>query len=45
MDFAHALQRQMPEAQLKIVENGGHFSYFVCNAHHQQEALSKLLAD
>ncbi|KAK9801397.1 hypothetical protein WJX73_006165 [Symbiochloris irregularis] len=42
VQYAHALKRLMPEAQLRIAENGGHFSYFVCDSAHQQQALKAL---
>lgn len=40
---AYALKDRIPEAQLNVVENGGHFKYFVCDQHHQSQALEALL--
>ena len=34
----------MPEAKLRIIDNGGHFKYFVCDMHLQQQALQELIS-
>lgn len=38
-----AFQRLVPEAHLRIIDNGAHFQYFVCNLQLQKEALTALL--
>jgi hypothetical protein len=38
-----AFKRFVPEAHLRIIQNGAHFQYFVCNLHLQKEALTALL--
>ena len=38
-----AFKRLVPEAHLRIIDNGAHFAYFVCSVKLQEEALSALL--
>ena len=38
-----AFKRVVPEVHLRIVDNGAHFQYFVCNLDLQKEALTALL--
>ncbi|DBB03957.1 TPA: hypothetical protein ACH3X1_013029 [Trebouxia sp. C0004] len=38
-----AFKRLVPEAHLRIIHNGAHFQYFVCNLNLQKEALTALL--
>ena len=39
-----AFKRLVPEAHLRIIDNGAHFHYFVCNLDAQKEALAALLS-
>ena len=38
-----AFHRLAPETTLRIIENGAHFQYFVCNLELQKDALMALL--
>ncbi len=38
-----AFKRLVPEAHLRIIDNGAHFQYFVCNLKLQKDALTALL--
>lgn len=38
-----AFKRLVPEAHLRIIDNGAHFAYFVCDLKLQEEALTALL--
>ena len=40
---AEALSKWLPSASLRIIEEGGHFAYWVCNSSHQKQALTQLL--
>ena len=42
-EYALAFKREVPAAHLNVIEGGGHFAYFMCNATRQREALSQLV--
>jgi pimeloyl-ACP methyl ester carboxylesterase len=41
---AQALAMAMPGSHLQIVEDGGHFAYFGCDAKNRRKALKDLIS-
>ena len=44
MVSAQALAMAMPGSHLQIVEDGGHFAYFGCDAKNRRKALKDLIS-
>lgn len=43
VDYAKAINRQLPHSSLQIVDDGGHHAYWVCDKDRQRLAVSRLI--